>query len=339
MLITTIDELRSLTSIGQGNSLESYQVDLSNAEQDHLQPLLGDALYAQLLSDYADNSINTEPDQTLITLCQAVIANMAVASNLDQRQVEINDSGVTRSEVSAYHYQKIEAQNSFTRRGYRAMDQLLSFLEKNIVSYPDWASSDAYYLNRSHIIPSAADFQQEYNIRNSRRTFLAMQPIMKKVERFSMVETLGKDFYDELILTVQNDPGLTNTVKEQNRQLMRDYLRPAVAYLTVSEAVHELSLSLDANGLYLTENLAGSDKTIEQRRANDQQLALHAQQCSDTGQQYLQRAVSYLNQNAADDLFPKYLLSQSWIAANPEPENNHPKYERETKPKKRLYGL
>jgi hypothetical protein len=311
MLITNINELDSLTGIGSGNSYESYAVDLQTAEQDYVQPLLGDALYADLLTKYGDG-ISTMPDQTLLTLAQAVVANMAVAINLDQRQVDISDSGIQKGGDSAYYYQKVEAQNSFTRRAYRAMEQLLIFLEKNIVSYPDWVNSDAYYLNRAYLIPSATVFQQHYNIRSSRRTFLAMQPVMRRVEVFTVLQTLGKSFYDELIKTVQNDPAQTTQQKTDNNALLGLYLRPAVAYLTVAEAARELSLTLSADGLHLQENVAFSDKTIANKQASDEQLAMHAQQAADTGNQFLSRAVNFLNAEASETKYAAYLASDAY---------------------------
>jgi hypothetical protein len=333
MLVTTIEEIDRLTAIGEGNSYESYSVDLENAEQDYVQPMLGEALYSDLLTKYQDNTITTEPDLTLLTLCQAVIANMAVATNLDQRQVSISDSGVQKGGDSAYYYQKIEAQNSFTRRAYRAMEQLLVFLEKKQADYASWKASDAYYLNRSFLIPTATDFQKHYNIRGSRRTYLAMLPVMKRVEIFSVIETLGQPFYDELLKTVQDSTELSAQQKTDNNALLTQYIRPAIAYLTVSESARELSMTLSADGLHLQENLAFSDKTIANKQANDQQLAVHAQQAADTGNQFLTRAINYLNAEATDTKFASYKLSPTWLRLNPGTDTPP------EKPPGKLYGF
>lgn len=340
MLITTTEELNRHTQIGEGNSLESYAVDLENAEHDYLKPLLGDTLYANLLTKYGEN-ITTEPDKTLLNLSQAVIASMAVAANLDQRQVHISDQGVQKAGESAYHYQKVEAQNSFMRRGYRAMEQLLLHLEKNVADYPEWKASDAYFQQRSFLIPSATEFQKHYNLKSSRRTYLAMLPIMRRVENFSMRPLLGDTFYEELIKTIQDDSSLTTEQKEANRRLLHDYISPAVAYLTIAASINELSLNLTADGLFLSEEMSVSEKSSATKQASDQQKALLAERSADAADQYLQRLVNYLNAQASDTSFAAYMASDTWQRANPDPEAPRPeRTSLDTPPaKKRIYGL
>lgn len=340
MLLSTDQELQDLTGIGQGNSIEAYQSDINEATEDFLKPLLGDALYTLLLSQYEAREATPlqEPDLSLLKYSQAIIANMGISKNVDLRQVQISDQGIQKGGESAYYYQKVDLQNYFSKRSYRAMELLLLFLEKNIEAFPLWVNSDAYYLNRSFLIPNAYEFQRHYNIKSSRRTYMAMQPIMRKVENFAVIETIGEAFYNELILTVQNDPGLTNEQKAENKKLLELYLRPAVAYLTIAEAVKELSLTLSPDGLHLTENIASSDKTLAQKQATDQQLEIQSERAADNGNQYLSRLQNYLNQNASGTLFKAYYDSSLYQDPNPTTSQESRRKEDYEAPNK-LYGL
>lgn len=324
MLITTIEELNTLTGIGQGNSYERYEVHLQNAEQDQLKPILGEALYETLVADYTAEAIADEPDLQLLAQAQAVVANFGLAESLDQNQLHISDQGIHKSEESAYQYQKVEAQNSFFRRGFRAVEHLLQFLEKHKDTYPDWKQSEAYFEQRSFLIPSATEFQKHYNIKSSRRTYLELLPFMRRVEQFQIENILagtpvGADKYQALILTVQDDAGLTEAEKTTNLTLLNDYVRPAVAYLTMSQAIPELNFKVTSQGVYLSEEVATNDKASSRELATDQQKLRLAERNADTADQYLQRLREHL---AAATVAPQ----SSESPRNPTPP-------------KKLYGL
>jgi len=299
MLITTIEELDELTGIGLGNSYERYRVHLQQAEHDQLKPILGDTLYDRLVADYDADAITTEPDTRLLALSQAVVGNFGLAESLDRGQVHISDQGIHKNEDSAYHYQKVEAQNSFFRAGYRAVEQLLQFLEKHADTYTDWKESDNYAEQRSYLIPSATEFQKHYNIMGSRRTYLALRPYMRRVEQFQLEPILGSERYAELQQTVQDDANLTAEAKADNETLLDTYVRPALAYLSLSQAIPELSLNISAQGIHLSEEQAVSDKASSREQATEQQQLRLSERLADTADQHLQRLKAFLAPDTA----------------------------------------
>jgi len=315
MLITTIEELDELTGIGLGNSYERYRVHLQQAEHDQLKPILGDTLYETLVTEYDTATYSDALNIKLISQCQAVVANFGLAESLDRGQVHISDQGIHKTEDSAYHYQKTEAQNSFFRAGYRAVEQLLQFLEKHAATYTDWKESDNYAEQRSYLIPSATEFQKHYNIMGSRRTYLALRPYMRRVEQFQLEPILGTDRYAELQQTVQDDANLTAQVKADNETLLDKYVRPALAYLSLSQAIPELSLNISAQGIHLSEEQAVSDKASSREQASDQQQLRLSERLADTADQHLQRLKAFL-------------------APEPTSEEAIP-----SKPSKRIYGM
>ena len=315
-LITTIEELKEVTGLGHGNRIEQYQADIEEAEIDYLIPVLGDETYEMALAVYeAPHTVLPEDIALyapLLPLSRRIVGNLAVASNLDLLQVQITEAGITRleenGEKSAYHYQKKEAQNYFSRRGFRAIEQLLSYLEKKQDVYADWKESDAFSQNFSLLIPSATEFQKHYNINSSRRTYLALQTILRRVENFRIKEIIGLAMYQSLMHSIRNDaePPQTGAVKADNAYLLDNFIRPALAHLAIAQAVFELNLSISATGVHVSEELSTMDKGEQKRQPSKIDVALIAEKCERFGDLYLSNMKKYLLEASSDTRYPEY---------------------------------
>ncbi len=120
---------------------------------------------------------------------------------------------------TAFQWQVADVKNYFLRKGYSGIDTMLAFLEKNKADYPLWVASDAYTVTLKFFINSSTAFSEEYNINNSRRTFLALQSVMKKIEAFEIEPTLTSDLFDLVKAEI-----LASTVSTDNAALLK-YIR------------------------------------------------------------------------------------------------------------------
>lgn len=331
MLIKTIEEVRAVANIPLALGLESLKADIEEAEIKYLVPCLGLDLYETLEVIYQGDEIELEANARLkkiLTHCQRVVCNLAIAEAIDFLQVQISESGVQRvekaDEKSAYHYQKLEAQDYYARKGYTGVERLLLVLETAPDTYAEWKSSSAYTRRKEMFVPDAATFHQYYQIDESRRTYLALMPIMKRVEQFKIRETIGEALYSamkaELIHT-------SEPVKAEHKKLLSDFIQPAVCNLTVAISAHELEMNVTPVGVVISNRLAIGSASQEKKTAPSDKLDLLYTRANGVGESYLKKLKSYLIGVSSETLYPQFFNSSLY-----------PKDQAEEKPKGKIYG-
>ncbi len=309
-LITNIDEIKPFVAIGEGNYIDSYAPAIDGVEQNEIIYVISQAQYDALQVAYDAGSpgdgqgVIADPKlKVLLAYVQRAIANLAIAESLDFNQVRLSPSGLTRTEKetekTAYHYQKLDAQDYLYRQGYNAVETLLRFLESQKADYTLWAESSAYTLSRRYFITGADDFQQYYNINRSRRTYQAMMYIMERLETLVIEEQLGEAFIAAL-------KAKTNLLPQEIKFLR--YLKAGIANLVIADAVHELGFEFNAKGLQLTKRSAGAGNE-EKGRASDNQAEIIAARARGNGNRYLQQAKGYLIENASAEVFTTFFES------------------------------
>src|SRR5206468_2223881 len=89
------------------------------------------------------------------------------------------------------------------------------------------------------IFKTGQDFGTEYFIFQPFRTFIQMLPVIREVEDHVIATTIGKDFYKSFIASTPSTP--------LEKDLMQ-YLRRAVANLSIAKAIESLSVKVTSKG-------------------------------------------------------------------------------------------
>lgn len=332
-LLTKETELRNYVSVGLALKIKTLGPAIHDVEQKEVLPLLGRSLFDSLNAAY-NNGAPADPAAAplaLLPYTQRIIANLALADTMDVSQVSITEAGITRlereDEKSAYHYQKIEAQQYFKRIGYNAQEDLLSYLEENLTTYPGWKNSEAYKAAKRFFISSATDFSHYYNINNSRLTFRSMLYLMERAEQFQIKDVIGADLFTEIKTQLQAD-----TLSDANKKLL-DYIKPALAYLTIADAALELSLTVTPQGLLLTQ-IAGGGSSQESKAPEEAKLEKLRGRAEAAGQRYLNELRKYLLKTASDTVYPLFYNSDLY----PKTTNSSPERGEEPPANNRIYG-
>ncbi|WP_276496723.1 DUF6712 family protein [Pontibacter litorisediminis] len=316
-LIKTDEDFRRCVRVGKSNfSLENVMPDILLVERDVIKKHLGAELYLELHDGYTDGTLN-EKQTELLRLVQYALGNLAMVSYMAVNQVQISDGGITKSSASAYRYQVRELKLNLITKGYNGLESVLEFLEehKNDENFAKWATSSAVVVSRENFINSAREFSREYNINNSRLTYLSLQSIIRKVEPFMLEPVLGTALFEEL-----KEQILRGEVSEENQVLLRRFIRPAVAHFTVAKALPERSFRFSGDTITLNLEELLDDSSQGAATDNDALLLRKIEQAYTDGTTFLGKLRDYLNQHASADKYSAYFNSELYAPPTTEAE-------------------
>lgn len=316
-LIATIDDFKQHVALNEstdGDYFRQLAPDLLLAEHEHLRPALGADFFDELL-------LNASPEAArLRELLAFSLANLTMVSFLDVAQVQISGSGVqiisNDREKTAFQWQINALKTNLGRKGFNSLEKALGYLEQHAADFPTWATSETAQRGREQFISSASEFSTYYNISNARLTFQALASLLRKTESFRLEPALGPDFFAELQQQLRD-----NALTPENAGLVTGYLRPALAHLTMAQAIGELGFSLNGQALELNVYRSDDSNAKESDPGLTTLLDLKAGQALHDGERYLRRLVTHLNATASATRYPTYFASPAY--APPAVPNYH----------------
>lgn len=313
--IRTIEQFADQVGVNVDTDLANVQRSLRVAEGGRLRELLG-PLYGSLQA-LTDEEVATllEPGSTdvraeLLQLVQCAAANLAMVHYLPFVQVQIDDAGISlRVAKTAFQWQVNDLKGAFSATGYSALEDVLRYLEahRDAAELAAWKTSPAATRARRHFLATATDFSQYYDIADSRLTYLALLATLRKVEMFHLEPLLGTSYYQELKAEL-----LTGTLSEDSQLVLDEYLRPALAHLTVAKAVPEVGLAYQGNSLQLNIYRFDDSNNKEADAGLDALLTLKIDQAWKDGQVYLTKLRTFLNASASTTRFATYFASPTY---------------------------
>lgn len=323
MLFETTSELKKYIPANISLEFDDIKPYIALAETRFIIPVLGKAQYNKLQEVFTNgldqssgsgsgsgsgSLYDEDAHNDLLDKVRLPLANFAFLLYIPMAQVQISSSGIhisrNENKTAAFNQQIDDLKRSFQDSGYVGIDILLEFLEENKSIYTLWAASDAFTIFRESFINKTADFNKIININNSRRTFLTLKPIMKRVEDHFVKPSLCDDLFDEIKQEIRD-----GNVSGLNQKLL-DLIQPAISHLTISEAIDELTIIYSDYGLSVFPN----DTSI--KRVDDEEMAQTTLgnlkiKSRQNGETYLRQLRDYLNANADD--YPLYKDSDCFI--------------------------
>ena len=178
-------------------SWQKMQAPIESAEQQFLQPLLGEQMM-QRLGQLADNI--PEGDllaPQLVQIARRAVANLAFWLHFDALNLRISDQGFQRQGSAdwqgAYKYQEDRLRKGFKNAGFNALDFLLDFIEDHLKDYPEYLTSPCYQDRSKAIVRSAREANQFVFINSSHIVFMRLKGEFRTVEEYDLCAVLGED--------------------------------------------------------------------------------------------------------------------------------------------------
>jgi hypothetical protein len=304
MLFTTVEEIRKHHHVLFTFSMDAIIPYLRKVEKEYIIPAISEVEFDNLQAAYdafLDGTPMQPKEAKLLNEVRDVLAPLAIHYYMPFAQGKAGQSGIfitDNGEQSPAPKWMIDRMMSTSlENGMQAIDHLYEFLEKRQNTYTDWADSDSYTIFKSSFINTVKEFEKHIKIGNSRRTFLAMQPIIQRIEFARFENVLSVELFDEIKEEIEDD-----SISPANKKLLERYIRPALAHLTMSEAILDLPLTLDEKGVMLYEE--------EKKSVSLDQKQVYAAKRANQGENDLTDLQHFLYQHAED--YPAFMDSDRY---------------------------
>lgn len=226
-------------------------------------------------------------------MCQEFVANYAFYLALPDMVAQITDGGirtpVTDNMPKAFKWEYNEKREKLSEAALMAMDDVVAYMMEHDIyeAAEGWNSSE-------HIFMHGRLFARYYPMQRPWATFQFLKPLIDSVERTAIHSTIGEAFYKELL-----GMSFYPTEADTNYTIMQ-YLRRAVAHLTIAKAVEQLSCRLTAEGFTVSYNKPDSPRSGE-IDTDAQRLSMVRMAAEKEGMDFLSKSKKYLDTHAAAD--------------------------------------
>lgn len=287
---------------------------MDRVENDYLvAQVLGEQQYNELHNAYQADAMTSRLDDLMVA-CRRPVAELAVYHWASTGSLQVTSGGLVAAASSGgnniANLSKIEAfRAERMSAGFSGLDRLLGFLQARIADFPLWAAS-VFASYGTGLLRTTAQFNAAVDISNSHWLFWKMRTIMVRHQDADslIANTLcSSDLFAQLVTQSNAGDAWTGT----NKQLI-DLIRPAVAYLTLAEAVTELSLSKDARGVWTFS--VGSGEVSGPNPASDGRLDTWQKYHRDRAAEYVQALDKKLKALAAAGQCALYAASSCYTA-------------------------
>ena len=310
-LIDNLSQVLTAASINVSNSIENWFPYIDEAQETFIKPVLGNALYDQLQGMMAIDPVpaddGTEEGKLaeLLGMIRKPLALYALWLGADEFGVSISSQGIqvieTPTHKTAPQYRVQNLKENWIRRANTSLDLVLKFLDEHKEDYPGFDPQDADLFIRGTL-----EFNSEVDIRESRRVFVSLKPVIRSVEKKYIRPTLSAELFDELKKAWQSDEPLTTAQLN-----LLDLIRPALAHLTMARALIEISIDVLDWGIFDTAGNTFANVSSKQA-SNKERIAIMVEANQQDGEAELKALQQFLDETASDDVYPAYFHSSRY---------------------------
>lgn len=287
MILFTNQELRLHIPSNAVDEVANLQGMLDNSEKDFLKPRLGASLYDRLCkyyasiepNDFCDTVINGNYTDNswseLLVYAQRMVANDAMAQNVEKQILSVNGSGINVASSSdfaaATKDQIAQGKESYRQSAMTSLNNMLSLLEgwakeintpmpidtsgEHTDSGNDaateaetkrheaieeivtlWQESEYYYYHKDLLFPTCESLRPYLDIYGNRDKFVRLIPDMLFIQSEYLEEAFGEDFIPRLLQASEDDKML-----KKARQLVAAYLKQRTSVINFDKLTRSLA--------------------------------------------------------------------------------------------------
>jgi hypothetical protein len=268
MLLQNVNEIKTILPIGVGNDFNRLKPHIENAENRYIKPLLGFDMYKALVILYNTEESKGPSEETpeaieifnreklrreLLGNIQFAIIHLAFFSGFDFLNISVTDAGFQRIETERtkglFKYQEDSLKAFFSETGFNALDDVLTFLEKNIYAFEEFMTSENYNFLITSFLPNVKTIEEiPFNIHRSNLILLALKPSISYIEDTTIKSVLGNTIYDYIKAQMAME------VIDKKVITILPYIRKPIIYLASAMFMEETGASLGDKALYFFKN-------------------------------------------------------------------------------------
>lgn len=290
MILATNTDLKKYVSIAQSFEFSDFEPYIQKAVNAYTHKYVGNLHFE--LADAA-TGVNAEIKNQAREHLRSAIANFGMYIFLPLLQVQMDSSGIS---VNTSENRKLpdwwqikDIRRELLRAGHESMDLLLAHLDANLSVFTDYATNYSP-ANNELLVNNATTFSKYYNIFDSRQTFLALMPIIRKVED----QYLQTFLCSELITALKTS--VTGNVKAVKMAMQK-----AIVAFTVAKVSQNGLFIFDERGLRIDfENMYDGRRENPSAGKSVDQLKSLADEEINNGTQYLKLIAEIIEANPTD---------------------------------------
>lgn len=218
-IIPDIDTLKKVVKLNASIPPEAISPYIDDAIDIYIEPQVGHPLITKAL-EATDPVLNDK-----ILRCLGPLTLMLATPELG---IQFGDSGITVSNEQGKRSPANEAKIAAARenlcfRGMQALDRLLTYLERNAETYPEYAKHLEQTTGSARcFIRNAQEYQDNglVNIEYSTISYRTMLPTLRQLQERNIQEMLGEELYKRVL-----DAHLTNLVEIKQKVLTEHIVR------------------------------------------------------------------------------------------------------------------
>ena len=241
MIISDTPDLKKYISISDNFEFSDFAIYIPKAITAYIKKYVGDL--PTLLDATATGPNSIVKNQAREHL-RSAIANFGYFLFTPYNSVMMDSAGmanIANEQRSKLDWHQInDIRRELLRSGHESMDALLEILENNQNVFTAWATEFGEQ-NRKLLVHNTKEFQNGYNIFDSRQTFLALVPAISQVED----QYINSYFCPELLTAIKT------AATTPNLKLLKLHLQKAVVHFTIAKVYDEGIFNLDASGIKL----------------------------------------------------------------------------------------
>ena len=290
MILANNADLKKYVSIAQSFEFADFEPYIQKAVNAYTHKYVGD-LHVFLDAE-ATGTNATEKNKAREHL-RSAIANFGMYIFLPLLQVQMDSNGISvntsENRKSPEWWQTKDIRRELLRSGHESMDLLLAYLEQNLSVFPDYEANYSTLYNES-LVNNASTFSKYYTIFDSRQTFLALVPVITKVED----QYLRTFLCPELIEALKTE--VSGKLKE-----VKTNLQKAIVAFTVAKVSSNGLFIFDERGLRIDfENMSDGRRENPSYGKSVDQLKSLAEEEINNGTQYLKMVTEIIEANTSD---------------------------------------
>lgn len=174
-----------------------------------------------------------EPNTDLVHFCSAIIAHKAYAEAIPFLDLIETPSGfAVTSNSNLTPASAARVQNLIRATNERIgelIEDLLEYLENNLIFHDDWKSSKTYSLNTDSYIFSVRDFKNYAPFEGGRLDFIKLRPVITRSRILRIESIISRELSLEIIDQLRDDE-----LSEANKAIIED-IRFALANYSIGQ--------------------------------------------------------------------------------------------------------
>ena len=228
----------------------SLQEVILDVELKYLRPLIGEAFYNELVSQYQGSP--SANHLALIRWFQRSLAYYVYFQLINTRGIHVSDLGAQEAiskdgtMIASRQWKTKDALRNAWKIANERMDRALEYLESNKASFSTWTNSEAYTKARSLFFNTPTELSAYMPLDCERVVYTMLRPHIRESEIKYIKPLMGDSFFDEIKAAIHAAPDTPLTQAQQN---LLDKIRWSLVKWTNLAAIPQMRLRTNELGL------------------------------------------------------------------------------------------